>query len=230
MTDQEYKEKILVIRSREPFGFRNTLAFIDDEKLIIDNSKYVIERWLYGLFVTGMGIFGAWALYKQPQSWKLEIILGNVTVILAILLCLIILINVILNTERKFIFNRLDGTLTMRSSVLNWIPKTITIPFEETRIGISGTPIAKSVNVRLPNSKFRHLTIMMVRDFIDETNFMSFIVWYMDRNRPLPLGEDLDPYREKDYQRRKAEGFPLPLYQAGFAMTDVDGDTTRYKK
>ena len=34
----------------------------------------------------------------------------------------------------------------------------------------------------------------------------------MDKNRPLPPGELFDPYREADFQRRKAEGFPKPLY------------------
>ena len=41
---------------------------------------------------------------------------------------------------------------------------------------------------------------------------MSFITWYMDKNRPLPPEELFDPYREADFQRRKAEGFPKPLY------------------
>lgn len=36
----------------------------------------------------------------------------------------------------------------------------------------------------------------------------------MDKNRPLPPGELFDPYREKDYERRKAEGFQPPLYPA----------------
>ncbi|MFK8268909.1 hypothetical protein [Capnocytophaga cynodegmi] len=46
--------------------------------------------------------------------------------------------------------------------------------------------------------------------FLDE--FWDFVVWYMDKNRPLPPGTAFDPYREADYQRRKAEGFPPPLY------------------
>ncbi|WP_062060133.1 hypothetical protein [Aquimarina longa] len=40
----------------------------------------------------------------------------------------------------------------------------------------------------------------------------SLIVWYMDKNRPLPLGDAFDAYRQQDYERRKAEGFPKPLY------------------
>lgn len=41
---------------------------------------------------------------------------------------------------------------------------------------------------------------------------MSFITWYMDKNRPLPPGDAFDPYRQQDFERRKAAGFPKPLY------------------
>ena len=44
--------------------------------------------------------------------------------------------------------------------------------------------------------------------------FWDFVVWYMDKNRPLPPGTAFDPYREADFQRRKAEGFPKPLYKS----------------
>ena len=46
--------------------------------------------------------------------------------------------------------------------------------------------------------------------YIEE--FWDFVVWYMDKNRPLPPGTAFDPYRKADFQRRKAEGFPKPLY------------------
>lgn len=42
----------------------------------------------------------------------------------------------------------------------------------------------------------------------------SFWVWYMDKNRPLPPGNALDEFRQKDFERRKAEGFPPPLYKS----------------
>ena len=48
----------------------------------------------------------------------------------------------------------------------------------------------------------------------------SFIVWYMDKNRPLPPGKVFDPYRQKDYERRKKEGFPKPLYQSWIATPE----------
>ena len=36
----------------------------------------------------------------------------------------------------------------------------------------------------------------------------------MDKNRPLPPGTAFDPYRQKDFERRKAAGFPKPLYSS----------------
>jgi hypothetical protein len=45
---------------------------------------------------------------------------------------------------------------------------------------------------------------------------LSFYLWYMDKNRPLPPGTAFDPYRDKDFERRKAEGFPRPLFNCNF--------------
>ncbi len=39
----------------------------------------------------------------------------------------------------------------------------------------------------------------------------SYYLWYLDKNRPLPPGDLLDAFREEDFNRRKAEGFPPPL-------------------
>ena len=42
----------------------------------------------------------------------------------------------------------------------------------------------------------------------------SLYVWYMDKNRPLPPGSAFDEFRVEDFQRRKAEGFPPPLFKS----------------
>lgn len=41
---------------------------------------------------------------------------------------------------------------------------------------------------------------------------LSQMVWYMDKNRPLPPGREFDPFRQADFERRRAEGFPPPMY------------------
>ncbi|MCV6628690.1 MAG: hypothetical protein OIF50_02405 [Flavobacteriaceae bacterium] len=49
---------------------------------------------------------------------------------------------------------------------------------------------------------------------LDGVEDLSFLVWYMDKNRPLPPDPIFDPYRDADFERRKAEGFPPPLYKS----------------
>lgn len=55
----------------------------------------------------------------------------------------------------------------------------------------------------------------------DFNSTFSFLLWYMDKNRPLPPGESFDPYREKDFLRRRAEGFPPPLYRSYIPTPEV---------
>src|SRR5690554_6085237 len=50
---------------------------------------------------------------------------------------------------------------------------------------------------------------------------LSFLTWYMDKNQPLPPGKALDPYRERDFQRRKREKFPPPLYPANIPTPEA---------
>ena len=50
---------------------------------------------------------------------------------------------------------------------------------------------------------------------------MSFICWYMDKNRPLPPGDAFDEFRQQDYERRKAAGFPRPLYPSAIKTPEA---------
>ena len=49
----------------------------------------------------------------------------------------------------------------------------------------------------------------------------SIILWYMDKNRPLPPGKEFDPFRKSDFERRKAEGFPPPLFESSFPTPEA---------
>lgn len=43
----------------------------------------------------------------------------------------------------------------------------------------------------------------------------------MDKNRPLPPGTAFDDYRLQGFERRKAEGFPPPLYPSRFPTPEA---------
>lgn len=49
----------------------------------------------------------------------------------------------------------------------------------------------------------------------------SFYVWYMDKNRPLPPGTAFDPYRQKDFERRKKLRFTRPLYPSNISTPEA---------
>ncbi|WP_103867300.1 hypothetical protein [Aquimarina sp. I32.4] len=55
----------------------------------------------------------------------------------------------------------------------------------------------------------------------DPEEWWSYFVWYMDQNRPLPPGKSFDPYRDKDFERRKAAGFPKPLYKSNIPTPEA---------
>lgn len=118
---------------------------------------------------------------------------------------------------KRLVFDRMNGVVTFPSS---FIFPSKTIPFE--KVNTDHAAIFE---------RFKGITHPTTMFFIDipggtgGEEYWSFYVWYMDKNRPLPTGTLLDPYREKDFLRRKAEGFPPPKYESYRAISD---DRTGY--
>ena len=111
----------------------------------------------------------------------------------------------------ELILNREEGTISLRQSFKR---KNIIISFEKgdaviKLVGV-GTGPYTILRFHLKNKPFEGGTL--ANYYLEE--FWDFVVWYMDKNRPLPPGTAFDPYREADFQRRKAEGFPKPLYKS----------------
>ncbi|PKV50756.1 hypothetical protein ATE84_2822 [Aquimarina sp. MAR_2010_214] len=115
--------------------------------------------------------------------------------------------------KKEQILNRRDGLITMTG--FYW-QKNITMPFKDclfayTTGGEDGTGAFMLQAIRPTKSKLNSYDDFMVSG--DCYDSMSLICWYMDKNRPLPPGDAFDEFRQQDYERRKAEGFPRPLYQ-----------------
>ena len=112
--------------------------------------------------------------------------------------------------KQEDILNRRDGLMTFDGFF--W-QDNITMPFSEVEFCYStgGDHLqgAFELQIMRPNKWVTFaIPIFSGKDCYEG---MSFITWYMDKNRPLPPGELFDPHREADFQRRKAEGFPKPL-------------------
>jgi hypothetical protein len=58
------------------------------------------------------------------------------------------------------------------------------------------------------------ITMSYFSDEGEPKDVWSFYVWYMDKNRPLPPGDAFDAFRDADFERRKADGFPAPLFKS----------------
>ena len=203
---------------------------VNDEELVIDNTYNIWERLLLGVPSAALAF-----LFTMVLPVLFDYRTGNFFVNLFAGLFFVgfavtawgFTVYYIINPRRKFIFNRLNGTITLPAYKRRWWSrKTVTQPFKKTRT------TCDSVGFRGPIDAYRvgilgtthTLAIFYIHPFNRRTaGAFSALVWYMDKNRPLPPGKVLDPYREKDYNRRKAEGFPPPLFFASIDTPEWEG-------
>ncbi len=178
-------------------------TFANDEKLVVThrNRKWMITFCAFLLFYC----FGSLLETKEFFFFIPSIIF------------LTGLLYGIFLPAKRIIFNRMNGTVTIIGSLF-----TKTIPFEKMEVFGTGGASIHPCSIRM----FMRLPIFTA--YKEES--WNFYVWYMDRNRPLPNGTLLDPYRDKDFKRRQAEGFPPPLYKAYCDITEETYLNTRKKK
>ena len=124
-------------------------------------------------------------------------------------------------SKKLLVLDRLNGMVTYPGFLFS---KPCSVPFDELLASVASFANAGASLV------FYHYngitgTSISAEDYKPSGNW-SFIVWYMDKNRPLPPGEAFDPYRKKDFQRRKAEGFPPPLYPS-YIDTPEDSESQK---
>ena len=136
--------------------------------------------------------------------------------------------NYFFSLKRELLLDRINGTFTLPNFIFLKL-KRIKFSQIQAFIKILGIPddyggesiLKLYVKGKYDNFKYqlkivhsqKHITFKNFQSEIsDIKSYWSFMVWYMDKNRPLPSGTAFDPYRQRDFERRKAEGFPKPLY------------------
>jgi len=136
------------------------------------------------------------------------------TCLLLIILCIIYYFTM---PKKEKIFNRKDGLVTFPGFMWN---KNYTMPFKELDFMYSSPSAQGQGAFRLQIVRPDKLFSLEFNELLGTCyEDLSFFTWYMDKNRPLPPGTAFDPYRQQDFERRKVEGFPEPLYQS-FIPTD----------
>ena len=69
-----------------------------------------------------------------------------------------------------------------------------------------------------------YLNMSLSNLFPKASDYWYFYVWYMDKNRPLPPGSAFDEFREADFERRKTEGFPPPLFKSAMPTPEATAE------
>ncbi|WP_438712657.1 hypothetical protein ACSTS3_10540 [Aquimarina muelleri] len=141
--------------------------------------------------------------------------------------------GIFVNKKYKiFELNRLEGTVAYPDRFFN---PPLEGKFKDLKavISVSGNidGYADSEYLKFVNTfKPRKLDLLYTFYGSDPQKDWSFYVWYMDKNRPLPLGTAFDPYRQQDFERRKAEGFPRPLYPSDIPTPEATPEQQKERR
>lgn len=219
---------------------REQIKSCTDEKLVIDRTKKEYWQLVLGSFLSIVLGFVLLEFFNLDMgnmkgSSLLTIIIFIIVYALAIVVLLLFEFSFLLLAlngifgKKVIIFNRERGTVTYPAfGELT----TQTRPFGDIQFILRlGSPKyggrhSSSSGRRLLIKRSDGLTCSLVNYGARCEAFYSFYVWYMDKNRPLPPGDALDPFREKDYLRRKKEGFPKPMYPANIDIEEKEGIPT----
>ncbi|MFC5047196.1 hypothetical protein ACFSTE_12080 [Aquimarina hainanensis] len=186
---------------------------LEDEVVVTDNyflrtSKNNMSEIIIGGVISLIGIF----IMSLMEFNIGGVVIGSCFIFFGGLLIVLFLTK----KDKEFILDRDQGLMQYPNSW--WYPSIVT-SFNDARIvllneGKYQYPVLKALTKGFLAFPYR------IVDF-HPLNFWSFMVWYMDKNRPLPPGDAFDPYRQRDYERRKAAGFPKPLYPSEISTPEA---------
>ena len=178
---------------------------VDDEFLIFDLG-FLIRKTL--IIVGGVPAFAlAWAIYADMDNLYGDTYFSPIPGMTIVMF--VMFLYGLFPPSRRFVLDRMNGTITFPRHLFF---HRCTTPFSKVVPGYSVGMLG-----------FAHPYTGIVLSVLGQydSGWWSFDVLYMDKNRPLPQGDAFDPYREKDFLRRKAEGFPKPIYPNTILVTDA---------
>lgn len=204
-------------------------VFQADDNFYIQSTKYKLgsARWV-GYILIGGGIYVGY-------PFDIEIFKsGEISLSLLLLVPGLLFLAFGLFGKRKhqrIILDRQNGIITYPDISFR---KPLTGQFKDLKVIFSVTggegydtqEDLKFVNTFRPRLIAGNRTVA----FGDPDVAWSFYVWYMDKNRPLPLGDIFDDYRQQDYERRKAAGFPKPLYPSNIPTPEATPEQQRERE
>ena len=235
------KYVVLPVTIRERKHYYYQIFFADDRKMIIPNPDrgYLGRDPFEGLFML-FSAFGIVAIFLYSINYL-------ALPILTILIHIILFIVVVLPTF-VFLNNYLKSDSNSDVLELHRLEGKIRFPSKKRFLGFSRITSSwldfkdcKFVvqRVRTENGSYDNVIYFLKSGITDQGYYwlqvspphnISFLYWYMDKNRPLPPDKRFDPYRQVDFERRRAEGFPKPLYPSSIRTLECTGEKRKERK
>ena len=205
---RNYFPHIILERPREINEMSKSNGITRADDLFFVKDKYVYWGKMDIYIGLGFLVFTSFGAFSR-DAFEIP---GVFFLILYFLIGILYIVYHYTHPPKKIILDRLNGIITFPGVFYG---KPITMPFDKVLAALKLN--GKNGPVSLG---FYHHKILATDIDLDHTPIKSwsFIVWYMDKNRPLPPGKVFDPYRKRDYERRKAEGFPEPLYESWISI------------
>ena len=154
---------------------------------------------------------------------------GYLVVLPTTIIALFHLIVFFLVPVKEIVLDRMNGKITYPRLFGNKEHRTI--QFDSLYVfeimTTSGDFAATGKKIRIRDRKYDYTWDL---ESSNPEEYWSFMVWYMDKNRPLPPGTAFDSYREKDFERRKAEGFPKPLYPSNIPTPEATPEQQKERR
>jgi hypothetical protein len=205
----------------------NLYQRVDDECVVYNLTVPGVMRDLGKEGIMGTLFFAAVFLYSTYKFAGEDLYEGSALLIWFVIFLVCISVTVFCfwyeeNGPRKFItLDRKQGLMTFPRQVSF---EHHTAPFDRIQglwVGTGANSSALAMHLVVKDLDSKKGSSFLDGHMTWYSRNWSFYVWYMDKNRPLPSGDAFDAYRDKDFERRKAEGFPPPLYTSSYATPEA---------
>ena len=215
----EILEEFEALELEEVSQKRSPFEKADENLLKIDiNEKQSSIISLIVIVVSAFFLLLIGGKTKEGLDYPVSIVVLTITS----LLFLYYLVKIFINKRVYIILNREKGMFTFPYRINKY--KSYTLKFNKAIVFWTGSGgVTGNLDMHLvaqhPDKKIGGANLISHVNNYRKT--WSFYVWGMDENRPLPPGSAFDEYRQQDFERRKAAGFPMPLYPSSIPTPEA---------
>ncbi|WP_282115675.1 hypothetical protein [Cellulophaga baltica] len=182
-----------------------------NDLFFVTNESVSLTYFWTSIFLASLLLVFLLVIFFSKENDTLE---GFLMIIPFIIIAVISLMIHVMAPVKEIVLDRLNGKITYPKTFIDKEHRTI--EFDSLHVyrtlTTSGDFAIAGGKIFIKDRKYNYTWTLKSNECLE---YWSFMVWYMDKNRPLPPGSAFDPYRENDYLRRKEEGFPKPLYPSG---------------